>query len=38
MASLAFYMYGDDAAGTVDRERPRWQSWIQEHFQMPTGA
>ena len=38
MASLAFYMYGDDAAGTVARERPRWQSWIQERFPMPAGA
>jgi uncharacterized protein YndB with AHSA1/START domain len=38
MASLAFYMYGDDSAGTVAREEPRWQSWIQENFQMPTGA
>jgi uncharacterized protein YndB with AHSA1/START domain len=38
MASLAFYMYGDGAAGTVDRERPRWQSWIQGVFPMPTGA
>jgi hypothetical protein len=38
MASLAFYMYGDDSAATVARERPRWQSWIQEHFQMATGA
>jgi uncharacterized protein YndB with AHSA1/START domain len=38
MASLAFYMYGEDAAGTVARERPRWQSWIQESFPMATGA
>jgi uncharacterized protein YndB with AHSA1/START domain len=37
MASLAFYMYGDDAPGTVARERPRWQSWVQERFSMPTG-
>jgi uncharacterized protein YndB with AHSA1/START domain len=38
MASLAFYMYGDDSAATVAREKPRWQSWIQQHLQMPTGA
>ncbi|HTF88791.1 MAG TPA: SRPBCC domain-containing protein [Planctomycetota bacterium] len=38
MASLAFYMYGDDAARTVDRERPRWQAWLQESFPLPTGA
>ena len=38
MASLAFYMYGDDAAATVTRERPRWQSWIQKRFPMKAGA
>ena len=37
MASLSFYMYGDDAAATVARERPRWQAWLQERFSMPTG-
>jgi uncharacterized protein YndB with AHSA1/START domain len=38
MASLAFYLYGESAAATVDRERPRWQSFIEERFPMPTGA
>ena len=38
MASLAFYMFGEDAAGTVAREKPRWQSWIQRQFPAPTGA
>jgi uncharacterized protein YndB with AHSA1/START domain len=37
MASLAFYMYGDDAAGTVARERPRWQSWLQECLSKQNG-
>ncbi|MCA8958339.1 MAG: SRPBCC domain-containing protein [Planctomycetes bacterium] len=38
MASLMFYMYGEDAAGTVEREKPRWAAWIQESFPTPGGA
>jgi hypothetical protein len=37
MAAFNFYIYGDQAAATVARERPLWQAWIQERFQMPTG-
>lgn len=36
MAVFSFYLYGDQAAGTVARETPRWQAWIQERFPMPT--
>jgi uncharacterized protein YndB with AHSA1/START domain len=36
MASLTFYLYGDQAAATVARETPRWQAWMQERFPMPT--
>jgi len=36
MVALNFYHYGDQAAGTVARETPLWQAWIQEHFPMPT--
>jgi uncharacterized protein YndB with AHSA1/START domain len=36
MAVLSFYLYGDQAAGTVARETPLWQAWIQERFPMPT--
>ena len=36
MAAFTFYLYGDQAAGTVARETPRWQAWIQERFPMPT--
>jgi uncharacterized protein YndB with AHSA1/START domain len=36
MAALTFYLYGDQAAGTVARETPLWQAWIQERFPMPT--
>jgi uncharacterized protein YndB with AHSA1/START domain len=32
MATLTFYMYGDQAAETVAREMPLWQAWIQERF------
>ena len=36
MAVFSFYLYGDQAAGTVGRETPLWQAWIQERFPMPT--
>ena len=36
MAALTFYLYGDQAAGTVARETPLWQAWFQERFPMPT--
>lgn len=36
MVTLTFYMYGDHAAETVERETPRWQAWIQERFPMPN--
>jgi hypothetical protein len=36
MAALNFYLYGDQAAGTVARETPGWQAWVQERFPMPT--
>ena len=36
MVTLSFYLYGDQASGTVARETPLWQAWIQERFPMPT--
>ena len=36
MVTLSFYLYGDQAAGTVARETPHWQAWIQERFPMPS--
>lgn len=36
MATLSFYLYGDQAAGTVASETPLWQAWIQERFPMPA--
>ena len=36
MVALNFYLYGDQAAGTIARATPLWQAWIQERFPMPT--
>ena len=36
MVTLSFYLYGDQAAGTVARATPLWQAWIQERFPMPS--
>lgn len=36
MAALGFYLYGNDATGTVARESPLWEAWIQKCFPMPT--
>ena len=38
MVTLSFYLYGDQAAGTVARETPLWQAWIQERFPMRRGT
>jgi uncharacterized protein YndB with AHSA1/START domain len=36
MVTLSFYLYGDQAAGTVAHETPLWQAWIQERFPSPA--
>lgn len=36
MVTLSFYLYGDQAAGTVARETPLWEAWIQARFPMPS--
>jgi hypothetical protein len=36
MVALNLYLYGDQAAGTVAREQPLWDAWIQKHFPTPT--
>ncbi|MBI3411613.1 MAG: SRPBCC domain-containing protein [Planctomycetes bacterium] len=36
MVALNFYLYGDQAAGTVARETPHWEAWFQKRFPMPT--
>jgi uncharacterized protein YndB with AHSA1/START domain len=36
MVTLSFYLYGDQAAGTVARETPLWQAWIEERFPMAS--
>jgi hypothetical protein len=32
MVTLAFYLYGDQAAATVAREAPLWEAWVQARF------
>ena len=36
MVTLSFYLYGDQAAGTVTRETPLWEAWVQERFPAPA--
>jgi uncharacterized protein YndB with AHSA1/START domain len=36
VVGMNLYMYGDQAAEIVARERPLWQAWLQERFPMPT--
>ena len=36
LVTFNFYFYGDQAAGTVARETPPWQAWIQTRFPLPT--
>jgi uncharacterized protein YndB with AHSA1/START domain len=36
MVALNFYLYGDQAAGTIAHETPLWQAWFQKRFPMPT--
>ena len=38
MVTLSFYFYGDQATGTVARETPPWQAWIQKRFPMPSDS
>ncbi|MEA3173528.1 MAG: hypothetical protein QOF42_939 [Gammaproteobacteria bacterium] len=38
MVALNFYLYGDQAAETVARETPMWQTWFQERFPMSSGT
>ena len=36
MVTLSFYLYGDQAATTVAREKSLWDAWIQDRFPMPS--
>ena len=36
MVAMNFYLYGDQAAGTVAHETPLWEAWFQERFPMPA--
>jgi uncharacterized protein YndB with AHSA1/START domain len=35
MVALNFYLYGDQATGTVAHETPLWEAWFQNHFPTP---
>lgn len=35
MVALNLYLYGDQAAGTIAREAPLWEAWVQERFPTP---
>ena len=35
MATLSFYLYGDQATGIVARETPLWDAWVQQRFPAP---
>jgi uncharacterized protein YndB with AHSA1/START domain len=36
MVTLNLYLYGDQAAGSVARETPLWQAWIEQRFPTPS--
>ena len=36
MVALGFYLYGDQAAGTVAHETPLWEAWFQKRFPATT--
>jgi hypothetical protein len=38
MVALNFYLYGDQASGTVAHESPQWEVWFQKRCPMPTEA
>ncbi len=38
MATMTFYLYGDEAAANAARETPLWEAWIQESFPTPAEA
>ncbi len=35
MVHMAIYLYGAEAQAAVERDRPRWQAWMNERFPMP---
>jgi hypothetical protein len=36
MVGLNVYLYGDQTAATVAREKPLWDAWFRERFPIPT--
>lgn len=37
MVGVNLYLYGDQAAENVTRERPHWEAWVEERFPTPVG-
>ena len=35
MATIYFYLYGNNADSVVQRDAEKWQAWMGEHFPMP---
>ncbi|MGD9690157.1 MAG: SRPBCC domain-containing protein [Phycisphaerales bacterium] len=35
MVYVSVYLYGEQAKAAVEREEPRWQAWMSEHFPPP---
>jgi hypothetical protein len=38
MATISFYLYGDQAAAVAEREKPQWQAWVDKLFPAPADA
>jgi len=36
MATISFYLYGDQAVGVAAREKPLWQAWVDKLFPRPA--
>lgn len=38
MVGVNLYLYGDEAAATLKREKPVWEAWLQERFPVPADS
>ncbi len=38
MATMTFYLYGEQASATIERVTPLWQTWMSTTFPTPTDA
>lgn len=37
MATVTFFLYGNEAEATAGREKARWQTWLEQRFPAPVG-